>query len=347
MTYKDDLDKLRKEAGIDVDDFKSASWDSATSKSSSKYIPLSQEPTSKTPSSDTSSSKNSSSKAPSTRETEPFTQEEKKMTWWQKISLPFIRNSFLSVLFFVLITLVWIAISHTVLGSIRDVDRSTQVLFMIKDAIFMIILATVMYRLFLNQFANTYHLEEDYNKSQEEIGKWQSIQRSMMETIPETLVYTLDRDFRYTSFNTRHKYSMLRMWHSEIHVGDCLLDHVSDDDIRESIRKDLEQALKGEYTSQVTKFGDNDLTAIYWQCYYAPILDENKNIIGVSCYVNNITALKQSQNKNLFLSFHDPLTQLYQGRRAPYQSRKRKRYRCTLGIGRIPHPSPEYRCRDR
>lgn len=311
MTYKDDLDKLRKEAGIDVDDFKSASWDSATSKSSSKYIPLSQEPTSKVPSSDTSSSKNSSSKAPSTRETEPFTQEEKKMTWWQKISLPFIRNSFLSVLFFVLITLVWIAISHTVLGSIRDVDRSTQVLFMIKDAAFMIILATVMYRLFLNQFANTYHLEEDYNKSQEEIGKWQSIQRSMMETIPETLVYTLDRDFRYTSFNTRHKYSMLRMWHSEIHVGDCLLDHVTDDDIRGSIRKDLEQALKGEYTSQVTKFGDNDLTAIYWQCYYAPILDENKNIIGVSCYVNNITALKQSQNKNLFLSFHDPLTQLY------------------------------------
>ena len=282
MTYKDDLDKLRKEAGIDVDHFDPSSDEPASAKSSSKYIPL---------------SSNTSEKAPSPRETEPFTQEEKKLTWWQKISLPFIRNSFMSVLFFVLITLVWIAISHTVLASIRHVDRQTLVLFMIKDAIFMIVLATVMYRVFLNQFANTYHL--------------QSIQRSMMETIPETLAYTLDRDFRYTSFNTRHKYSMLRMWHSEIHVGDKLLDHITDDTIREVIRKDLEQTLKGEYTSQISKFGDNDRTAIFWQYYYAPILDENKNIIGISCYVNNITALKQSQNKNLFLSYHDPLTQLY------------------------------------
>lgn len=310
MTYKDNLDKLRREAGIDVDHFDPTSDEPASAKPSSKYLPLSKEPTARV-SPDSSSSDPSSAKAPAPRGSEPFTQEEKKLTWWQKISLPFIRNSFLSVLFFVLITLVWIAISHTVLGSIRKVDRQTQVFFIIKDGLFMIILATVMYRIFLKQFANSYHLEEDVEKAQNETKKWQSIQRSMMETIPETLSYTLDRDFRYTSFNTRHKYSMLRMWHSEIHVGDCLLDHITDDKIREVIRKDLEQTLKGEYTSQITKFGDNDRTAIFWQHYYAPILDENKNIIGISCYVNNITSLKQSQNKNLFLSYHDPLTQLY------------------------------------
>ncbi|MBO4747767.1 MAG: GGDEF domain-containing protein [Clostridiales bacterium] len=303
MTYKDDLDKLRKEARIDVDDFSNATPEKASAKSSSKYPLPSKDSSPKAPADE--------GKAPAPQESLTFTQEEKKMTWWQKISLPFIRNSFLSVLFFVLITLIWIAISHTVLGSIRNVDRRTQVLFMIKDGIFMIILATVMYRLFLTQFANTYHLEEDYKKAQEEIKMWQSIQRSQMETIPETLAYTLDRDFRYTSFNTRHKYSMLRMWHSEIKIGDCLLDHITDDGIREIIRKDLEQTLKGEYTSQTSKFGDNDQTAIFWQHYYAPVLDEKKNIIGISCYVNNITALKQSQNKNLFLSVNDPLTQLY------------------------------------
>ena len=96
----------------------------------------------------------------------------------------------------------------------------------------MIILAIVMYRLFIKQFANSYHLEVDAEKAQEETKKWQSIQRSMMETIPETLAYTLDRDLRYTSINTRHKYSMLRMWHSEIHVGDSLLEHITDEGIR-------------------------------------------------------------------------------------------------------------------
>ncbi|MBO4928464.1 MAG: diguanylate cyclase [Clostridiales bacterium] len=266
MTYKDDLEKLRRESPLNTEENNSV---------------------------------------------EVFTKEEKSMTLWQKISLPFVRNSFLSVLFFVLLTLLWIAISHTIVSAVRGVSRGTLLIFMIKDTFFMVLLAAVMYRIFCTQFANTYHLEEDNKKSQEQAKEWEAIQHSMMETIPETLVYTLDRNFRYTSFNNRHKYSMLRLWHQEIHIGDCILDHISDEAKYERLRRDLERARNGEYISDTEKFGDNDLTAMYWQTYYAPILDEDKRIIGVSCFINNITSLKQSQNMNLFLSYHDPLTRLY------------------------------------
>ncbi|MBP5186701.1 MAG: PAS domain-containing protein, partial [Clostridiales bacterium] len=301
MTYKDDLEKLRKEAGFDVND--------PTSFARGKPgKPLSEDPSSKALSDGASGSASGDGKRSPTG---AFTSEEKKMTLWQRISLPFIRNSFLSVLFFMLLTVIWIVMSHTILASIRNVPRSTLIIFMIKDSAYMIILGTIMYRIFIKQFANTYHLEEDYRKEFDRAEQWKAIQHSMMETMPETLVYTLDRDFRYTSFNNRHKYSMLRIWHEEIKVGDCLLDHITDDEIRGLIRRDLENALKGEYFSQVNQFGENDQTAVYWQNYYAPILDEKKKIIGVSCFATNITSLKQSQNKNLFLSYHDPLTQLY------------------------------------
>ena len=301
MTYKDDLEKLRKEAGFDVND--------PTSFARGKPDkPLSEDTSAKALSEGTSGS---SSGADKRSPTGAFTSEEKKLTLWQKISLPFIRNSFMSVLFFMLITVIWIVMSHTILASIREVPRSTLILFMIKDTLFMLILGTVMYRIFISQFSNTYHLEEDYRKEFDRAEEWKAIQHSMMETMPETLVYTLDRDFRYTSFNNRHKYSMLRIWHEEINIGDKLLDHITDEEIKGLIQRDLENALKGEYFSQVNQFGENDLTAVYWQNYYAPILDEKRNIIGVSCFATNITALKQSQNKNLFLSYHDPLTQLY------------------------------------
>lgn len=297
MTYKDDLEKLRKEAGFDVND--------PTSFARGKPDkPLSEDSSAKALSDGTSGAEKRSP-------TEAFTSDEKKLTLWQKIALPFIRNSFMSVLFFMLITVIWIVMSHTILASIREVPRSTLILFMIKDSAFMLILGTIMYRIFITQFANTYHLEEDYRKEFDRAEEWKAIQHSMMETMPETLVYTLDRDFRYTSFNNRHKYSMLRIWHEEIKIGDKLLDHITDDEIRGLIQRDLENALKGEYFSQVNQFGENDLTAVFWQNYYAPILDEKKRIIGVSCFATNITALKQSQNKNLFLSYHDPLTQLY------------------------------------
>ena len=175
----------------------------------------------------------------------------------------------------------------------------------------MILMAVVMYRIFCTQFANTYHLEQDSRRALEKAREWQAIQQSMMETLPDTLVYTLDRDLRYTSFNNSHKYSMLRIWHAEIRIGEHLLDYIKDEELREKIRTLLGNTLNGEYSSDIEQYGDNPLTAMYWQTYYAPILDENKKVIGVSCFVINITSLKQSQSKNLFLSYHDPLTGLY------------------------------------
>ncbi|MBR5975891.1 MAG: diguanylate cyclase [Clostridiales bacterium] len=297
MTYKDDLEKLRKEAGIDINDPAGyAPRAPARNGAGDNRAPSS------SPDADGNFSDSTSG---------PFTSEEKKMSLWKKISLPFIRNSFLSVLFFVLITLIWIAVSHTVVGTLHSLNRRTLVIFMIKDAIFMIVLATFMYRLFCTQFANTYHLEQDSKKARKEVKEWQAIQQSMMETLPDTLVYTLDRDLRYTSFNNSHKYSMLRIWHAEIRIGEHLLDYIKDEELREKIRTLLGNTLNGEYASNIEQYGDNPLTAMYWQTYYAPILDDNKKVIGVSCFVINITSLKQSQSKNLFLSYHDPLTGLY------------------------------------
>lgn len=284
MTYKDDLEKLREEARISSEEAARA----RNSADSSAKAPVSGD------------GAGSASKP-----------EEKKPSFFERISMSFVRNSFLAVLFFTLVSITWVAISHTIAATLNHVPRSTLVVYFIKDGIYVLLISIIMYRVFVKQFANAYHLEQDKEESLKKVRNWESIQRSMIETVPDMLVYSLDRDFRYTSFNNRHKYSMLRMWHKEIHTGECILDLIDDEEVREKTRQFLSQALKGEYFSNMEKFGDNDSTATYWQTYYAPILDEERQIIGVSCYVTNITSLKQSQSKNLFLSYHDPLTRLY------------------------------------
>ncbi len=287
MSYKDDLRKLREEAGIDPND--------------PKYTPSTPAP-------------EKPGKAASDADvsaTEPFTSEEKKMSLWQKISLPFIRSSILSVLFFALITLIWIAVSHTVVTSVLDASDDVRLVLIIKDFTYALILAFIMYRLFCSQFANSFHLEQDRERSQSKAEEWQAIQNSMMETVPDMIVYTLDTEFRYTSFNNRHKYSMLRIWKKEIQVGQSILDVFSEPQIMEGMKNDLQRVLSGEYISHTEKYGDNDRTATYWQTFYAPILNADRKIIGISCFTNNITPLKQAQSKNLFLSYHDPLTELY------------------------------------
>lgn len=286
MSYKDDLRKLREEAGIDPND--------------PKYNPTPPAPekTEKTASDVVTSSGT-------------FTPDEKKMSLWQKISLPFVRNSITAILFFLLISLVWVAITHTVVSTLKEVSAETLHIFLIKDIIFVIIMATVMYRVIRAQFARSFHTEQDIERGKAEAAKWEAIQHSMMETVPDMIVYTLDTDFCYTSFNNRHKYSMLRIWKKEINIGQSILDVINDPGAKEGMRADLQRVLDGDFVSHMEKFGDNDRTATYWQTFYAPILNSERKIIGISCFTNNITPLKQAQSKNLFLSYHDPLTELY------------------------------------
>ncbi len=240
-----------------------------------------------------------------------FTPEERELPYLKRITLPFIQHSSIATLCFVLVALLWVAISDTVFASIYGVSRSTIMVLMVKDAIYVVFSAAIMYQVLRKQFSHYYHLEQDYEASQANVKKWQSIQHSMLETIPETLAFTVDCDLRYTSFNNRHKYSMLRMWHQEIRMGKPILDFIPEEERREQIQGFLQRALNGEYISEIEKLGDNDLTASYWKTYYAPILDDDRQIIGVSCFITNITSLKQSQSKNQFLSYHDPLTRLY------------------------------------
>ena len=96
MSYKDDLRKLREEAGIDPND--------------PKYSPT--PPVPEKPEKEAEDEADSASAS--------FTPEERKMSLWQKISLPFVRSSIGAVLFFLLISLVWIAITHTVVASLRS-----------------------------------------------------------------------------------------------------------------------------------------------------------------------------------------------------------------------------------
>lgn len=287
MSYKDDLRKLREEAGIDPND--------------PKYSPT--PPVPEKPEKEVEDEADSASAS--------FTPEERKMSLWQKISLPFVRSSIGSVLFFLLISLVWIAITHTVVASLQEMSTETLHILLIKDIAFSILMGIIMYRILRAQFASSFHTKQDSERAKADAAKWEAIQHSMMETVPDMIVYTLDTEFRYTSFNNRHKYSMLRIWKKEITVGQSILDAINDPSAKEGMRENLQRVLDGDYVSHTEKFGDNDRTATYWQTFYAPILNAERKIIGISCFTNNITPLKQAQSKNLFLSYHDPLTELY------------------------------------
>jgi diguanylate cyclase (GGDEF)-like protein len=92
------------------------------------------------------------------------------------------------------------------------------------------------------------------------------------------------------------------------------LDLIQDPEQMKYQKSNYDRALAGEYFSFIDEYGTDVEALTYWQNHYSPIMNQDREIIGLTCFVLNITALKRAQEKNQYLSYHDNLTGVYNRR---------------------------------
>jgi diguanylate cyclase (GGDEF)-like protein/PAS domain S-box-containing protein len=113
--------------------------------------------------------------------------------------------------------------------------------------------------------------------------------QAVLESSPEVIVFALDRDYRYLAFNDKHRATMLAIWGKAITVGMNMLDVIGAHPDREKARQEFDRVLSGESFVTEDAYGDEAISRLYWQIFYAPIYDENGSTIGLTCFVLNIT----------------------------------------------------------
>lgn len=59
------------------------------------------------------------------------------------------------------------------------------------------------------------------------------------------VIFSLDSEFRYTSFSPQHQFIMKKIWGVDIKVGDRMLEFLSEPD-RTKAKANFYRALKGE-----------------------------------------------------------------------------------------------------
>lgn len=151
-----------------------------------------------------------------------------------------------------------------------------------------------------------------YSKHQIEMSNM--LLSSILKSSPEVKVFSLDINYCYTFFNAVHKETILTIWKKEIKKDMNILNIFIRDEERKRAKKNFDKALNGENFSIIEEYYDNNYSCSYWQNYYSPIISGNGKIIGLTCFAINITALKQEEKQNIFLSYHDELTGLYNRR---------------------------------
>ena len=124
-------------------------------------------------------------------------------------------------------------------------------------------------------------------------------QRSLLQAIFESAqgpVFSVDRDYRYTSFNTQHAEAMKALFGAKIEIGSNLLDYHTVARDRDAAQSNLDRALRGEQITVETVVGQDEATRRYFEISHNPVRAAGGAVTGVAVFALDLTERKRAEN---------------------------------------------------
>jgi PAS domain S-box-containing protein len=133
-------------------------------------------------------------------------------------------------------------------------------------------------------------------RASEEVAQSRSgLLNAIIESSPEVIVFALDKEYRYLAFNRKHREVMQAIWGRQIAVGMNMLDVIGNHPDREAAKGGMDRALAGESFVLEEAYGDEALSRMYWRNHWSPIRSAAGEVIGLTCFVMNITERKRAE----------------------------------------------------
>jgi len=111
----------------------------------------------------------------------------------------------------------------------------------------------------------------------------------------DALIFSLNRQYRYTSFNSVHAKKMKELYDRDIQVGGNILEYMTVESDRLIARQNIDRSLAGEHLVEEAYSGDEDLSRRYFEVSHAPITTDLGEVIGVSIFSQDITERKEME----------------------------------------------------
>ncbi|OFY49010.1 MAG: hypothetical protein A2X22_10770 [Bacteroidetes bacterium GWF2_49_14] len=120
----------------------------------------------------------------------------------------------------------------------------------------------------------------DHKKAEESLRKSQLLLKSSLESQKDTLLLSIDREYRYLYFNKTHADVMKFAYGKEISIGMNILECITTVEDRITAKENYDRALKGETHSNIRVYGDINLA--YYESFFNPIINEENEIVGAT-----------------------------------------------------------------
>ena len=120
-----------------------------------------------------------------------------------------------------------------------------------------------------------------------------SLLSAIINSPDDVIIFSLDKKYRYTIFNEKHRDEMKLIWNADIKIGGSLFEYMQIPELREMAQKSIDRVFAGESFSEIQNQSGSD---IYYEFSWNPILLNNE-IVGVTVFVKDISSRKKVENE--------------------------------------------------
>jgi PAS domain S-box-containing protein len=115
--------------------------------------------------------------------------------------------------------------------------------------------------------------------------------KAIINSPDDILIYSLDKEYRYTSFNENHRKAMKKEWQTDIQIGMNYPECLTNPDLRAAAVTSINRALAGEHFMEAQY---QPALGVWWELNWSPIRNKD-TVIGLSVFVQDITERRRSQ----------------------------------------------------
>ena len=115
--------------------------------------------------------------------------------------------------------------------------------------------------------------------------------KAIINSPDDILIYSLDKEYRYPSFNENHRKAMKKEWQTDIQIGMNYPECLTNPDLRAAAVTSINRALAGEHFMEAQY---QPALGVWWELNWSPIRNKD-TVIGLSVFVQDITERRRSQ----------------------------------------------------
>jgi len=143
-------------------------------------------------------------------------------------------------------------------------------------------------------------MEVELKESEARYRHSSNLLASILESASSVSVYALDREYRYLSFNRRHREGAKFLWGVDIEIGMSILDAINTESHREFARQGFDRVLSGNsyfIESREVVIKDGRPTFEYRDNYGSPIFNDDGGVVGLTVFAINISERKRMEEQ--------------------------------------------------